>query len=193
MKIKGIKFSIHYSWYIVAVFLTYGLWRSYFPSVSYGKSPFSYLLMGLVATIVLFGCVVMHELAHSFVAWIRGIKTESITLYFFGGVAELKREADGAESDLYISLAGPVMSFILAFSFKVLSVSPIDEYLYSMNLMIGAFNLLPAFPLDGGRALRAVFWKLRKKGFIDAMRCTLLPLHFHLRSGNDTYEVEVKY
>lgn len=173
MDIKGIKFKIHYSWYIVAVLLTYGLWRSYFPSVSPGKSPLNHLLTGLTATLVLFGSVVMHELAHSVVAWMRGIKTESITLYFFGGVAELKREAYDAISDLYISLAGPTMSFILALFFKLLSVSPLDNYLYSMNLMIGMFNLLPAFPLDGGRVLRAIFWKLRDKGFVDAMRLSI--------------------
>lgn len=169
MRIKGINFKIHYSWYIIFVLMSYGLARSFSPSMS-GNSSLGHVLSGVTATVVLFVCVLFHEVAHAFVAHTRGIKTESITLYFFGGLAEIEKEAHDAVSDLYISVAGPAVSFLLAGVFWVLSISPIDRYLFEMNLMIGIFNLLPVFPLDGGRVLRAVLWKIRDKGFLDAMR-----------------------
>jgi Zn-dependent protease len=173
--IRGVRFSVHYSWYIVFVLLSYGLAKSYFPyAIKIYINPISYALLGVIATVVLFLSVVAHEIAHAFVAYLRGIKTESITLYFFGGVAELDRESHDADSDFYISLAGPVMSLLLAGVFRVFSVSPLDHYLYTMNLMIGVFNIMPVFPLDGGRILRSLAWKFRRKGYLDALEFSVV-------------------
>ncbi len=173
MTIKGIRFKLHFSWYIIFVLLSWGLSKSYFGTLLPEQSQFYHALMGVIATLALFGSVLIHELAHSFVARAYGLKTKSITLYFFGGIATLEREPHTATSDLFVSVAGPVASLVLALIFFVFSVSPLDRYLREMNLLIGVFNLIPVMPLDGGRILRGLVWKIRKRGFLDAMSVSL--------------------
>ncbi len=125
--------------------------------------------MGLLAAILLFASVLLHELAHSLVAKAKNIPVESITLFFFGGVAGIHREDLKPSSELQMALAGPLFSLFLAGVFFLINhtdgsgiVAAVTFYLYQLNLILAIFNLVPAFPLDGGRAFRAILYAYYK-------------------------------
>jgi Zn-dependent protease/CBS domain-containing protein len=175
-RIKGIEIGIHYSWVPIFLLFTWGgvaFFQQFLPFLSTSET----WLTSALSTLLLFAGVLLHELCHALVAIRKGIQVKSITLYIFGGVSEIEAEPTRAQDELWIALAGPVASLILAgVSFAIawlgrslayLTVS--FSYLGNINLLIALFNLVPAFPLDGGRAFRALLW-LWKKDFRQATR-----------------------
>ncbi len=164
----GFDVKLDPSWALIAALITWGLSREYFPQTVAGLTPQTYLLMALVAMLCFFGSLLLHEMAHSVVARRYGITIKGITLFIFGGVAELEREPESAAVEFWVALAGPAMSFALAAGFWVaaqvsllLAAPPVTEvlaYLALINFILAVFNLVPAFPLDGGRVLRAWLW-----------------------------------
>ena len=179
-RVMGIDIKLHFSWWLVFLLLAWSLASSYFPQILSGQSLFVYGLMGLGASLLLFISVLLHELSHSFVAKIRKMKVESITLFFFGGVAGISDEDVSPQTELMMALAGPLFSFLLSglfYLFYTLNGNPflgaVTFYLSQINLSLAIFNLLPGFPLDGGRAFRAVlYWyfkSLRKATYIATM------------------------
>lgn len=157
------------SWLLIAALITWSLSRQYFPQALPGADPSTYLTLAIIAMLGLFASLLLHELAHSVVARHLGVPIKSITLFLFGGVAELEAEPTSARTEFWIAVAGPAMSLCLAVGFWMLgqitmwsgfsqAVVAILTYLALINMVLGLFNLLPAFPLDGGRILRAVLW-----------------------------------
>lgn len=136
--------------------------------------PADYWLAGIVTTLALFGCVLIHELSHSLMAIKEGISIRKITLFIFGGVAQMDQEPDKPSKELKITFVGPLASIVLAFLFGVLHFSLLYGrassnlfieslgFLFRINLLMAFFNLIPAFPLDGGRLLRAVIWYFKR-------------------------------
>lgn len=157
LKIKNTPIKLHYSWYIAFGLFTWSLSTSYFPEISPDLTKFGYWLEGVITTTLLFISVLLHELGHSFVAVKHGIKVESITMYIFGGIAKTKSEAKSPTTEFWLALAGPLVSFALAGLFFLFN-DGISRYLFCSNIAIGILNLVPVFPLDGGRILRAILW-----------------------------------
>lgn len=157
------------SWFLIAALITWSLSRQFFPDVLPGAATSVYLTMAVIAMLGLFASLLLHELAHSIVARHLGVPIKSITLFLFGGVAELEVEPCSAQVEFWIAVAGPAMSLCLAVGFWTLEyiaiwsglpavLIHIVSYLALINLILALFNLLPAFPLDGGRVLRAILW-----------------------------------
>ena len=158
------------SWLIIAALVTWSLSRQYFPSVLPDRTPSLYLTLAVIAMAGLFASLLLHELSHSVVARRLGVPINSITLFLFGGVAEMETEPPSANVEFWIAIAGPAMSFALAIGFwSLVQISALAgaappflallSYLALINLVLGLFNLVPAFPLDGGRLLRAYIWQ----------------------------------
>lgn len=165
--IRGIEVGVHYSWLIIFGLVTWSLSVYVFPGVPDipPLSQVEYWVLGALTSILLFASVLIHELAHSFVALARGLKARSITLFIFGGVSNLSGDAKSASTEFLVAIVGPLTSFALAaITFGLASVvtEPRAElvlsYLFLINLTLGIFNLIPGFPLDGGRVLRAILW-----------------------------------
>jgi Zn-dependent protease/CBS domain-containing protein len=168
----GIEIYVNVSWIIAIVLLAFSAATGWFPSLYPGQSYVVYLIMGLVSAFLLFLSVLLHELAHSLVAKAKGVPVKSIVLFIFGGVSNFEQEAPTAGIDFLISIVGPLTSLALAVLFFLLwqplanhpsAVSAILTYLAATNLILGIFNLIPGFPLDGGRVLRAIVWKITGK------------------------------
>ena len=165
-RILGIPIGVDYSWFLIFALLTWSLATSYFPSEFANWAISQYWIVGALTVIFMFGSVLLHELGHSFVALRYKIPVRSITLFIFGGVAQISAEPPSAISEFWIALAGPVVSFALAGVFGILqtvvgAVAPvlaIAKYLAYINGALGLFNLIPGFPLDGGRVFRAILW-----------------------------------
>tara|TARA_Y100000310_G_scaffold319435_1_gene374700 strand:- start:243 stop:1406 length:1164 start_codon:yes stop_codon:yes gene_type:complete len=165
-KLFGIGVRVHISWWFIFVLLSWSLSTSYFPIFYPGLSHIQYWIIGLVSAFLLFFSVLLHEFSHSLVAKHNNIKVESITLFFFGGVSGITREDISPKKEFAMALAGPLFSFVLAAAFfttyfftKNLSgiyINAISFYLFQLNLILGIFNLVPAYPLDGGRMFRAI-------------------------------------
>lgn len=140
----------------------------YYPDATPGLGRATYWVMGAVSAVALFASVLVHELSHSVVAISRGLGVQSITLFIFGGVSNIKAEAERPVDELLISAVGPLTSFVLAGAFFFLdrgvdlpeAAAAIVGYLALVNLLLAVFNLLPGFPLDGGRVLRSIVWAL---------------------------------
>jgi len=168
---------LDYSWFLIFILLTWMLAVSYFPSEFQNWPPFLYWLMGGVTAMMLFVSVLLHELGHSVIALRYKIPVRSITLFIFGGVANIAAEPPNALSEFYIALAGPIVSLALAISFflakqMLVGIEPLwglVEYLAYINFVLVIFNLIPGFPLDGGRIFRAIVWSATK----DLKRATL--------------------
>lgn len=168
-KVLGIPIRIHYTWLIVFGLITWSLSTFYFPKVAPQLPVASYWINGVVAAFLLFFSVAIHELAHSLVAKRYKLTIESITLFIFGGVAQMKGEPPSAKAEFRIAIAGPLTSFFLAaffflFSLKTTNIGfkSLFSYVYQLNLILGFFNLIPGFPMDGGRVLRAYLWSKKK-------------------------------
>ena len=170
--IFGFKIRIDPSWFFVAALIVWSLSTSYFPHELPDASQITLIFISVIAMIGLFISLVIHELAHSLVARKFGLHVGNITLFIFGGVAELERDPDSARSEFWIAIAGPVMSYALGILFLIIafSIDPTEngseivaivEYLWIINFVLATFNLIPAFPLDGGRMLRAVLWFIK--------------------------------
>ena len=167
VKIWGIPIRVHFSWHLVFGLVTWSLAAGYFPHEYPGWAARAYWAVGAVTALVFFASILVHELGHSWVALRNGIPIRSITLFVFGGVAQIAREPGAPGVELRIAIAGPATSFLLAGLFagiwQVVRDVPILAapaiWLARINFMVAAFNLIPGFPLDGGRLLRALVWR----------------------------------
>jgi len=168
-KIFGFTVKIDLSWFIILALVAWSLAEGLFPLV-YAGLPRSVLwLMGLAGALLLFASIVFHELAHSLVARRYDLPIKGITLFVFGGVSEMEEEPSSARAEFMMAVAGPLSSMGLGFALyglAVLGVSVgvpppvigVTAYVAVMNLVLAIFNLLPGFPLDGGRILRSILW-----------------------------------
>jgi len=164
--VMGIPIRVHFSWLVIFGLITWSLSTYYFPKVAPQLPGVSYWISGAMAAILLFFSVVLHELSHSIVAKRHGIQIVSITLFIFGGVAQIRGEPSEPKTEIKMALAGPLSSFAIAglfylsyYYFQDLSIKALFRYLYVLNIILGGFNLIPGLPMDGGRVVRAVIWK----------------------------------
>jgi Zn-dependent protease/CBS domain-containing protein len=166
-RIKGIEIGIHYSWLFIFALLTYSLAVSFFPSIYDDWSTAQYWIIAAIASLLLFASVVAHELGHSFTAIAKGIPVHNITLFIFGGVASLSQEIKEAKTEFLVAIAGPAVSLLIAvvsaggmYLLRGVSeqLSAVFEYLALANGILVVFNLIPGFPLDGGRVFRSIVW-----------------------------------
>jgi Zn-dependent protease/predicted transcriptional regulator len=172
----GIPIRIHASWVVVFFFMSWTLATGYLPEALPGLSGQRYWGMGAVAALLLFVSVLLHELGHSYVAQRYHIPIGQITLFIFGGVAHMAKEPPSPRAEFLIAIAGPVVSFVLGASClgaavladSILNISGAQGFvvlgglLGFVNVQLGLFNLIPGFPLDGGRVLRAGLWAWSK-------------------------------
>ncbi|MGH2406524.1 MAG: site-2 protease family protein [Candidatus Limnocylindrales bacterium] len=167
-RVLGIEIAVHPSWLIIFALVSWSLATGYFPSALVGIATAEAWVLGLFSALLLFGSVLIHELAHSLVARSRGLDAKSITLFIFGGVSTLSGDSPRASTEFFIAVVGPLTSFAISgVAFVVNAALPADSaagavtgYLAVVNLLLGGFNLIPGFPLDGGRVFRAIIWKL---------------------------------
>jgi len=168
-KIAGIDIYIHVSWIIILVLLTVSLAIGWFPQLYPGQSTATYWIVSLIAALLLFVSVLLHELAHSLVARRRGLPVKNITLFIFGGVSNIEQEPKDPGIEFQVAVVGPITSILIGVVCFLLQLplrgtnSPLEEILYYLavtNILLGVFNLIPAFPLDGGRVLRSIVWRL---------------------------------
>ncbi|WDT94055.1 site-2 protease family protein [Thermoleophilum album] len=169
-RIAGIEVGVNWSWLIAAVLFTWVLADGVFPQTNPGLDDGVYLAMALVAVVVFFASLVAHEFGHALQARREGVAIDGITLWVFGGVAKLAGPFPTPEAELRIALAGPAVSLVLGLIFlAVAALLPLPaaadgvvHWLGNTNLVLLAFNMLPALPLDGGRVLRALLWRSRR-------------------------------
>lgn len=168
--VLGFEIRIDDSWFVIAFLILWSLSAGVFPERLEGLEPATYLVMGVAGTLLFFASLLAHELSHSVVARARGVEVAGITLFVFGGMAHTKSEARNPDDELAIAGVGPLCSLVLAGLFwaAVRVGEPlglpepalvIGEYLALINLILALFNLLPGFPLDGGRLFRALVWR----------------------------------
>jgi len=168
-RIFGIEITLDYSWFLIFALITFALSFSLFPQLVPGLSTGAYVLIGFITSILFFASVLFHEIMHSVVAIRNGIQVSGIRLLIFGGVSQLSEEPDTPSVEFKMALAGPLSSLVLGMAFlgsSVLSrrfglpatVTAPAFYLGYINVLLGVFNLLPGFPLDGGRVLRSIIW-----------------------------------
>jgi Zn-dependent protease/predicted transcriptional regulator len=165
-RIIGIPIGVNYSWFIVFALVTLSLGTQF--SLVYPEwSSSTQYIAGIVTSILFFGSVLLHELGHSVAAKQKGIDVRAITLFIFGGVAQITREPKRPMTEFYIAIMGPVVSIALAAIFAVVMIvfGPISEvvvavagWLARINFILVLFNMIPGFPLDGGRVFRAIVW-----------------------------------
>ncbi len=181
-RVFGITISIDWSWLVILFLIIFNL-AMVFTQIHPGWAAGLAWLMAIVAALLFFGSVLAHELAHSLVARARGVPVSSITLFLFGGVSNIQREPPSPLAEFLLTIVGPLTSFVLGFLFLLLSgltlsrynlvsgsslnqISQLDPittlllWLGSINILVGVFNLIPGFPLDGGRLLRAILWAI---------------------------------
>ncbi len=167
-RLLGIPISLDLSWLVILALLTLTL-TNQFHAETPGLSTTAYVVMGFLTALAFFACVVLHEMGHALVARATGLPIRGITLFLFGGVAELGAEPASAGGEFVMAIAGPVVSAVLAALFWWLAhlgfaadwsaaTQTVLRYLAGINAAVLAFNLIPAFPLDGGRVLRAILW-----------------------------------
>lgn len=166
----GIRIRVDASWLLLAGLIVWSLASGYFPETAPGLPPADYWWLAGVGLAGLAASIVAHELAHAVVGRRFRMSIRGITLFIFGGVAEMEDEPDSAKGEFLMAVAGPLVSFAAAGLFHLTDwlvedgqgpVSAVAAYLALLNLLLGAFNLVPAYPLDGGRMLRAALWAWR--------------------------------
>ncbi len=169
-RLFGFEVKVDPSWLILAVLITWSLARGLFPAYYGDLSTSAYWWMGVAGTLGLFLAIILHELSHSLVARRRGLPIKGITLFIFGGVAQMEEEPTSPQTELQMAAAGPAASIALGCFFLLVRaggraggwpvpVIGVISYLAFINFILAGFNLLPAFPLDGGRILRALLWR----------------------------------
>ena len=166
----GIPVRIHYTLWLVFILIAWSLAYGYMPHQYPGLSTLTYWGIGIVSAIILFASVLIHELSHSYVAKKNGVPIARITLFFFGGVSEMTEEPQDPKLEVKMAAAGPLMSFLIAgilggawylceITKTSVPITAILGYGALINAILGGFNLVPAFPLDGGRVFRGSLWK----------------------------------
>lgn len=167
----GFEIRIDWSWFFIFFLVLWTFSEQVFPGRVGGLGRTGYYTMGMVFALLLFLSVLLHELSHSVVARARGIEVEGITLFIFGGVAQTSMEAQKPSDEFLLTIAGPISSVLLAGLFYVLGIgadalaagAPTIEvlrHLALVNVVLAVFNMIPGFPLDGGRIFRSVVWHL---------------------------------
>lgn len=167
-KVFGIEIRLDYSWFIIFALFAYFFGFIYFPSVLSGLNKGLLALITIITVILFFTSVLIHEMSHSLVARSRGTSVEKITLFLFGGMAQIEKEPETPNSELIMAIAGPAASFVVAAIFGVIwfftkNIALVREpvkYLAIINIVLGVFNMLPGYPLDGGRVLRSIVWRV---------------------------------
>lgn len=178
-ELMGFKVHVDVSWLLLAILIAWSLAAGYFPFVAPGLSDAVYWSMGVVGLIGLAASIIVHEFAHSLVARRYQMPIHGITLFIFGGVAEMAEEPTSAKGEFFMAIVGPLTSLVLAGMFWLATglfpeaqaqhpVALVLGYLAFINAALAVFNMIPAFPLDGGRVLRSAIWYF--KG--DIMRAT---------------------
>jgi len=168
-RVFGIPIEINVSWFLIFLLVAVTLTTGYFPQQLEGRSAVTYILMGSVTTVAFFASVLLHEFAHSLVAKAGGLKIARVTLFIFGGISQMEDEPQSPGLEFVMAFAGPGTSLLLAALLYLVaeilyaadaaaSIVVVLDYLVVINLSVGIFNLLPGFPLDGGRILRAALW-----------------------------------
>ena len=168
-RIAGVAIRIDASWFLLAVLVTWSLAVGVFPMHYRGLQPRIYWLMGAAGAVGLFASILFHELSHALTARRRGVPMNGITLFIFGGVAEMEEESENPRTELLVALGGPLATVALIVVLVPLSMvaraqewpvvaTAIISYLGTINIVLLVFNIIPAFPLDGGRVLRAALW-----------------------------------
>ncbi len=170
-RLFGFTVRVDASWLVIAFLIAWTLASGVFPSYYKGLSTSTYWWMGIAGAAGMFVSIVFHEFWHSLVARRYGLPISGITLFIFGGVSEMTEEPESPTVEFFMALAGPASSFLLAAIFYAVSramaagtplaVHAVFAYLAYINVLLGLFNLLPAFPLDGGRVLRSILWRAR--------------------------------
>ena len=169
--IFGLEIRIDFSWFIIFFLILWTFTAGIFPANFPGLSPGVYIGMGVSGTLLFFASLLVHEISHSLVARAKGVPVEGITLFVFGGVSRTRTEAESPGDEFLIAVVGPVSSVVLAALFGLVwwvgrnagwsaAVTGVAGYVGYLNLALAIFNLLPGFPLDGGRLFRSVVWKL---------------------------------
>jgi Zn-dependent protease/CBS domain-containing protein len=172
-KLLGFEVKIDSSWIILAVLITWSLAKGVFPAYFEDMPTANYWAMGAAGALGLFLSIIFHELSHSLVARRFGIPMKGITLFIFGGVAEMSEEPPSAKAEFLTAIVGPVSSVLIAAVFYgilhvgessgwPMAVNGVLFYLVWVNFILALFNLLPAFPLDGGRVFRSALWSWKK-------------------------------
>lgn len=169
-RLFGIPIHLDASWLVVATLISWSLASRYFPLQYPGVAPWLYWVMGASAAVLLFACILLHELGHSLVAQRHGLPVACVTLFMFGGVSQIADEPARPAVEFKVALAGPAVSLLIAAACLLavasmpletaghLVVAALLRYLGTINVVLAVFNLLPGFPLDGGRILRAALW-----------------------------------
>ncbi len=168
-RLRGIPLRVHVSWLVIFGLITWSLSVGYFPQVLPDLPLAAYWAQGFLAALLLFLSVFLHELSHAMMARHHGIPVSSITLHVFGGISQLAREPDRPRVEFVVAIVGPLTSLVIAGVLAVLAslieapvaIAAVVRYLALVNVAIGLFNLVPGFPLDGGRLLRAALWKIK--------------------------------
>ena len=171
-KLLGFEVKIDLSWIVIAVLVTWSLSKGLFPFQYRGLSPTGYWAMGVIGALGLFASIIFHELSHSLIARRYGLPMKGITLFIFGGVAEMSDEPPNPRAEFMMAIAGPLSSILIGFIFFIvyrmgvlerwpLSVRGVFQYLYYINFLLAVFYMIPAFPLDGGRILRSILWGVK--------------------------------
>jgi len=169
IKLFGFEVKIDFSWLLLGLLITWTLAQGVFPRFYEGLSTTTYWLMGVAGALGLLVSIVFHELWHSLIARKFGLPMKSITLFVFGGVAEMNEEPPSPKAEFFMAVAGPISSIVLGLGLLGItflgdsagwprSVTGVFNYLAILNLILAGFNLIPAFPLDGGRVLRSILW-----------------------------------
>jgi Zn-dependent protease len=166
-RVLGVPIEIHATWFIALILLSYTIGFGFIAKVHNDIGALDAIMAGALATVLLFACIIGHELAHVAAARRCGINTGAVSLFMFGGAAKLNRDPDVWGQELSIALAGPAVSLALAGLFLIAYLTidtppvfaTITFYLAFANGVLGLANLLPGYPLDGGRALKAVIWR----------------------------------
>src|SRR5438876_9380980 len=170
-RIAGISIGLHYSWFIIALLIALSL-AQHFRAVAPEWSSMVVWMAAVITGLLFFAALLLHELAHSVVAKSRGLRVRAITLFALGGVSQIESEASDAKSEFWIAIAGPLTSALIGLIFLFIArisgwlpgaepstpVIAVLLWLGYINIGLAAFNMVPGFPLDGGRVLRAVIW-----------------------------------
>jgi Zn-dependent protease len=170
-KIGPVEVNVNVTWLAIFALLTYWLRFKYISEVAPGLGGYTAWAVSLVGAVLLFASVLAHELSHSFVALRHGLSIRRITLFIFGGVAHMESEPRSPGVELRMALAGPIASLLIAAVCLLVrglvvraggrgAIPLVLQYAFMANLALGTFNLIPGFPLDGGRVLRALLWRL---------------------------------
>ena len=171
-KLLGFSVSIDASWVVILFLVVWLLAKQLFPNYFPELSGLTYWLMGLAGAIGLFVSIIIHEFSHSIVARKYGLEIRGITLFIFGGIAEMKGEPESPKTEFLMAIAGPIASLMLSILFGILyligenlglpiPLMGILGYLSGINMLLVIFNMIPAFPTDGGRILRSVLWWIK--------------------------------